>query len=175
MKNLRIIIIVICFISLYLGYLLYKEIQKPKISSIILPTFTFRDENDSVFAEGAWMFKSPEELFYKHPINAATILCNRNNNNCIETRERLDGRLGFTTIASEMITYEIKEWEPEQIIATANLPVATNEIRINRLKKSVMQLRTEKPDIESAASQPFIRELVDGKEAMQRFKELYEK
>ena len=145
------------------------------MSSIILPPFTFKDEDDSIFAEGAWIFKSPEELFYKHPINSAVILCSKVDNSCEETRERLDGRFGAIVLASEVINYEIKEWNDEQVIATADLPVAVNEIRINRPKQSVIQIRTEKPSIENAAAQPFIRELGDGEWAMQKFKDLYEK
>jgi len=170
-KNL--IIGVLLVIIIWLGFVWLKT---PKITDLFVgdPTLTFNDTGDMVSIDGAWLppIISSEN---RSPIGVlltnTSIVCDRSQNMCRESRaviNRLIDNLGMQAWTFE---YPIQEWGDEFVVAAVNLPVRTDELRINRRQKSATLIQTEK-NTNSAASQPFVWELVGTDQAIERFKEL---
>lgn len=170
----NIVIGVLVAIVIFFGFTWFKT---PKITDLFVgdPALTFNDTGDMVSIDGAWLppiinseNRSPNGVL----LTDTSIVCDRAQNSCRESRaiiNRLIDNLGMQAWTFE---YPIQEWGNEFIVATVNLSVRTDELRINRRQKSATLIQTEK-NTSSAASQPFVWELVDTDEAIKRFKELY--
>ena len=170
----NIVIGVLIAIVIFLGFTWFKT---PKITDLFVgdPALTFNDTGDIVSIHGAWLppvisseNRSPNGVL----LTNTSIVCDRVQNSCRESRaiiNRLIDNLGMQAWTFE---YPIQEWGNEFIVAAVNLPVRTDELRINRRQKSATLIQTEK-NTNSAASQPFVWELVGTDEAIKRFKELY--
>jgi len=170
----NIVIGVLIAIIIFLAFTWFKT---PKITDLFVgePSLTFNDTGDMVSIDGAWLppiidseNRSPVGVL----LTNTSIVCDRAQNLCRESRaviNRLADNLGMQAWVFE---YPVQEWGNEFIVAAVNLPVRTDELRINRRQKSATLIQTEK-NTNSAASQPFVWELVGTGKAIERFKELY--
>jgi hypothetical protein len=170
--------IVIGVLLAIIFWLVFIWFSTPKITDLYVgdPAIFFSDTGNRISINGAWLppiINSENRSPARTLLTNSDIICDRVKNICQESRATirfLDDR--NMSMNAFMVEYSIKEWDNEFIIATVNWPVRTDELRINRRKKSATLIQTEK-NSDTASSQPFIWELVDTDSAIRRFKELY--
>lgn len=108
---------------------------------IILPAYSFYDQNHYVWVIGSWISDSENGMFSKNPINTVNLFCDETKKTCIEA-------VSFYNSASQkweagLNEYQIKKWEIPEIIAVNDNGITITEIRINTVKKTVSEIWSE--------------------------------
>lgn len=139
------------------------------------PALTFNDSGDMISIDGAWLppiinseNRSPVGVL----LTNTSIVCNKVTRSYRESRAVINRLIDNLGLQAWTFEYPIQEWGDEFIVASIDLPVRTDELRINRRQESATLIQTEK-NTDSAASQPFVWELVGTDSAIKRFKKLY--
>lgn len=169
-KNL--IISILLVIITILGFM---WVRTPKITNLFVGIPTITDTGDMVSVDGAWLppiinseNRSPMGVL----LTNTSIVCNRVARLCRESRAVINRLIDNMGLQAWTLEYPVQEWGNEFIVASINLPVRTDELRINRRQKSATLIQTEK-NTNSATSQPFVWKLVGTDSAVKRFSELY--
>lgn len=157
-------------------FLVLNWFKTPKITDLFVsePTLTFNDTDNTISVDGAWL---PPIIDSENTppggvlLTNTTIFCDKAQNTCEESRAIIYRMTDTLGLQAWTFKYSIQEWGEEFVIATVNLPIRTDELRINRRQKSATLLQTEK-GTSSASPQPFIWELVGTNKAIERFKKL---
>lgn len=153
---------------------IYFEIRTPKITDLFVGAPMISDTGDTVTIDGAWLPPIIDSV-NRSPVGVMLtntgINCYRAENLCKESRAIINNLGGKMNMQAWVFEYSIKEWGNEFIVASADFPVRKDELRINRKQKSATLIQTEKNSA-TAASQPFVWQLVGTDAAMKRFKEL---
>ncbi len=168
----NIIIGVLIVVVIFFGFVWFKT---PKITDLSVGIPIVIDTGEMINLNGAWLppiIGSEKRSPLKVLLTNTSIDCYRSQNLCKESRAIIDNFWDNLGMHAFTLEYPIQEWGDEFIVAAVDLPVRTDELRINRRKESAILIQTEK-NTDSAASQPFVWELVGTNEAMKRFRELY--
>lgn len=170
----NVIIGALLVVIIWLGLVWFRT---PKITDLFVgdPALTFNDSGDMISVNGAWLppiinseNRSPVGVL----LTNTSIVCDKVTRSCRESRAVINRLIDNLGLQAWTFEYPVQEWGNEFIVASIDLPVRTDELRINRRQKSATLIQTEK-NTDSAALQPFVWELVGTDSAIKRFKELY--
>lgn len=131
-----------------------------------LPNYSFTDGGNYISAYGSWISDSRNGLFASIPVNTTNIECDQLRGICVEARAITDKKIVDNRILTQSLEYQIKSWTPQEITAVYEGRAGTFEIRIDKMKRVVTMIETEKAGIEGARALPAHAHLGDGQEAI---------
>lgn len=165
----KIVTIFLGVIVLVESFILYNAVSSIT-GSFDLPSYSFSDGGDYVSAYGSWVSDTvggDSLIATIHAINSTTIECDQARGICIEARAYTDKEIVDNRILTQCYEYKIKSWTPQEIIAVWGGPVATYEIRIDRVKKVVTIIEAE---VDGVRSLPAYAHLGNGDDAIEAAK-----
>lgn len=173
-SHANILVTILIGIVVLEGYLAYQLNRDLKYSDILLPKLSLyvNDSNDYADISGSWILQTPEELAYLYTLNTVSIECRKQESICYEVWANLGSDPGEdTSLGPWFKEYQILSWDENEIKAVEHLPVRTDELRINLIKKTATLVQTElASETSSASSYPFVLNLGDGEEAINKYK-----
>lgn len=168
--------IIIGVLIVIVVFLVFSWFKTPKITDLFVgnPAFTFYDSGDMVSVGGAWLppiINSENRSPIGVLLTNTSIVCDKATRSCRESRAVINRLIDNLGLQAWTFEYPIQEWGDQFIVASIDSSIRTDELRINRRQKSATLIQTER-NTNSAASQPFVWELVGTDSAIKRFKEL---
>jgi hypothetical protein len=163
-NRIKTLIFILSLIIIFEGYIIYHSSNIE--NQILLPSFSFNDSGNYIFAEGSWA--SDEKLAF--PLQTTRIQCFQDLNFCITTFGRIAEK--FLFLDSEVD--KVETWnEKEIVLAPRKYACVREDVRIDRINKQVTMIRTKisETDIcKAISSEPIHSYLTDGWKALEKAK-----
>jgi len=134
-----------------------------------LPAYNFDGGTDYIYAQGTWIGDTPGRdytYWHDHALQTSEIYCYRLRKTCFEARAVWIKDI----MLSNLLEYNIREWDQEKVIAVLDGSVATIELKFDLKKQVVLLTHTEKPELQIPRKLPDYAHLDNGMKAIEKAK-----
>ena len=133
-----------------------------------LPPYIFDGGAAYIYAQGTWIGDTPSrDPYWKDfALQTSEIRCYRVRKTCHEARALWKGDM----MLSNLLDYNISEWDEGKVIAVLDGAAATIELRFDLKKQVVLLMHTEKPELPNSRKLPAYAHLDDGMKAIEKEK-----